>query len=47
MVTITNGEITTQVTQGEKYKFYKGQDFTVVSNNNNEWEDEENGNENE
>lgn len=47
MVTITNGEITTQVTQGAYDTFYKGQGFAVVSNNNNEWEDEENGNENE
>jgi len=48
MVKITNGTVTTEVTQGAYdtfYTFYKEQGFVIVSdeNENIEWEEEENG----
>ena len=45
MVKITNGTVTTEVTQGAYDLYYKGQGFVIVSdeNENNEWEEEENG----
>ena len=45
MVKITNGTVTTEVTQGAYVTFYKEQGFVIVSdeNENIEWEEEENG----
>ena len=43
MVKITNGTVTTDVTQGEYDLFYKEQGFVIVSDKNEKWEEEENG----
>lgn len=44
MIKITNGAITTEVTQGAYDMFYIEQGFVIVSeeNDNNKWEEEEN-----
>ena len=42
MVKITNGTVTTEVTQGTYDTFYKEQGFVIVSDENIEWEEEEN-----
>ena len=45
MVKITNGTVTTEVTQCAYDTFYKEQGFVIVSdeNKNIKWEEEENG----
>lgn len=45
MITITNGKITAEVTQGAFDTYYKEQGFVIVSDENEdeEWEDEQNG----
>lgn len=43
MVKITNGTVTTEVTQGAYDLFYKEQEFVIVSDENEKWEEEENG----
>lgn len=43
MVKITNGTVTTEVTQGAYDLFYKKQGFVIVSDENEKWEEEENG----
>lgn len=43
MVKITNGTVTTEVTQGAYDTFYKEQGFVIVSDENEKWEEEENG----
>lgn len=42
MIKITNGTVTTEVTQGAYDLFYKEQGFVIVSDENIEWEEEEN-----
>ena len=45
MVKITNGTVTTEVTQGAYDLYYREQGFVIVSGNTEkiEWEEEENG----
>lgn len=43
MIKITNGTVTTEVTQGAYDLFYKEQRFVIVSDENEKWEEEENG----
>ena len=39
MVKITNGTVTTEVTQGAYALFYKEQGFVIVSDENEKWEE--------